>query len=152
MSKSDPSDYSRINLTDDADAIAQKIRKAKTDPEKGLESAAAALADKTRRRCATFKNALVDLSVAKLGPIGGEMKRSCKYICLSASVLFATITIGEEGQQWLGVGDLMREEAREEADGRLDHYAARARNLAGVDPGAGAARGDQGRRNRQIYR
>jgi nucleotide-binding universal stress UspA family protein len=49
-------------------------------------------------------------------------------------VLFATITIGEEGQQWLGVGDLMREEAREEADGRLDHYAARARNLAGVDP------------------
>ena len=43
MSKSEPSDYSRINLTDDADAIAQKIRKAKTDPEplpseeKGLE-------------------------------------------------------------------------------------------------------------------
>ena len=33
MSKSDPSDYSRINLTDDAEAIAQKIRKAKTDPE-----------------------------------------------------------------------------------------------------------------------
>src|SRR5256885_9756308 len=33
MSKSDPSDYSRINLTDDADAVAQKIRKAKTDPE-----------------------------------------------------------------------------------------------------------------------
>src|SRR6185437_13206406 len=44
MSKSEPSDYSRINLTDDADTIAQKIRKAKTDPEplpseeKGLES------------------------------------------------------------------------------------------------------------------
>src|ERR1700751_2950332 len=43
MSKSDPSDYSRINLTDDADTIAQKVRKAKTDPkplpseEKGLE-------------------------------------------------------------------------------------------------------------------
>ncbi len=33
MSKSDPSDYSRINLSDDADAIAQKVRKAKTDPE-----------------------------------------------------------------------------------------------------------------------
>ena len=32
MSKSDPSDYSRINLTDDVDTIAQKIRKAKTDP------------------------------------------------------------------------------------------------------------------------
>src|SRR5882672_4801113 len=44
MSKSDPSDYSRINLTDDADTIAQKIRKAKTDPdalpseERGLEA------------------------------------------------------------------------------------------------------------------
>ncbi len=33
MSKSDPSDNSRINLTDDSDAIAQKIRRAKTDPE-----------------------------------------------------------------------------------------------------------------------
>jgi tryptophanyl-tRNA synthetase len=99
MSKSDPSDYSRINLTDDADAIAQKIRKAKTDPEplpsdeKGLETRPeadnlvgifAALADKSRgdvlsefggAQFSTFKNALADLSVAKLGPIGGEMKR-----------------------------------------------------------------------------
>jgi tryptophanyl-tRNA synthetase len=33
MSKSDPSDMSRINLTDDADTIMQKVRKAKTDPE-----------------------------------------------------------------------------------------------------------------------
>ena len=33
MSKSDTSDYSRINMTDDADAIALKIRRAKTDPE-----------------------------------------------------------------------------------------------------------------------
>ncbi len=33
MSKSDPSDLSRINLTDDADTIAKKIRKAKTDPD-----------------------------------------------------------------------------------------------------------------------
>ncbi len=33
MSKSDPSDLSRINLTDDAETIAAKIRKAKTDPE-----------------------------------------------------------------------------------------------------------------------
>jgi nucleotide-binding universal stress UspA family protein len=49
-------------------------------------------------------------------------------------VLFAAVRVGEEGQQWLGVGDLMREEAREEAEGRLDHYAARARNLAGIDP------------------
>jgi nucleotide-binding universal stress UspA family protein len=36
-------------------------------------------------------------------------------------------------QEWLGVGDLMRQEAREEADKRLDAFAARARNLAGVD-------------------
>ena len=99
MSKSDPSDYSRINLTDDADAIAQKIRKAKTDPEplpseeEGLKTRPeadnlvgifAALAEKPRTEVlkefggsqfSTFKNALVDLSVAKLGPIGGEMKR-----------------------------------------------------------------------------
>jgi tryptophanyl-tRNA synthetase len=33
MSKSDQSDYSRINLNDDADTISQKIRKAKTDPD-----------------------------------------------------------------------------------------------------------------------
>jgi tryptophanyl-tRNA synthetase len=99
MSKSEPSDYSRINLTDDADAIAQKIRKAKTDPEPlpseeaGLKSRPeadnligiyAALAGTTRAgvlaqfgnaQFSTFKSALVDLSVAKLGAIGAEMKR-----------------------------------------------------------------------------
>jgi tryptophanyl-tRNA synthetase len=99
MSKSDASDYSRINLTDDADAIAQKIRKAKTDPEplpseeKGLEtraeadnlvgiyaalsgtSKAAVLKDFGGGQFSQFKTALVDLAVAKLGPIGGEMKR-----------------------------------------------------------------------------
>ena len=99
MSKSDPSDQSRINLTDDADAIALKIRRAKTDPhplpseEKGLEGRPeadnlvgiyAALADTTRAavlsqygnaQFSTFKSALVDLAVVKLGPIGAEMKR-----------------------------------------------------------------------------
>ena len=99
MSKSEPSDYSRINLTDDADAIAQKIRKAKTDPEplpseeKGLEPRPeadnlvgiyAALNDVSKAdvlrefgggQFSTFKTALVDLSVAKLGPIGAEMKK-----------------------------------------------------------------------------
>ncbi len=99
MSKSDPSDYSRINLTDDADTIAQKVRKAKTDPdplpheEKGLENRPeadnlvgifAALANKTKAEVlhdfggaqfSTFKAALVDLAVARLGPIGTEMKR-----------------------------------------------------------------------------
>ena len=99
MSKSEPSDYSRINLTDDADTIAQKIRKAKTDPEplpseeKGLEprpeadnlvgiyaalsevSKAQVLSEFGGGQFSTFKSALVDLAVAKLGPIGGEMKR-----------------------------------------------------------------------------
>jgi nucleotide-binding universal stress UspA family protein len=36
-------------------------------------------------------------------------------------------------QEWLGVGELMRAEAREEAERRLDEFAARARNLAGID-------------------
>ena len=100
MSKSEPSDYSRINLTDDADAIAQKIRKAKTDPEplpseeKGLEPRPGgrqpgrhlrrARGRRAKPTCSrefggaqfsTFKTALVDLAVAKLGPIGAEMKR-----------------------------------------------------------------------------
>ena len=94
------SDHSRINLTDDADTIAQKIRKAKTDPEplpseeKGLEAAPRGRqsrrhlrgARRTTRKAdvlsefggaqfSTFKTALVDLAVAKLGPINAEMKR-----------------------------------------------------------------------------
>ncbi len=36
-------------------------------------------------------------------------------------------------QEWLGVGELMRQEAREEAEKRLDEFAARAHNLAGID-------------------
>src|SRR5262245_23529990 len=99
MSKSDASDYSRINLTDDADAIAQKIRKAKTDPaplpseEAGLEQRPeadnlvgiyAALAGVSKQAVlgefgggpfSSFKAALVDLAVTKLGPVGAEMKR-----------------------------------------------------------------------------
>ena len=102
MSKSDPSDYSRINLTDDADTIAQKIRKAKTDPEP-LPSEAAGLAARPEAlnlvgiyaalaetdpaevlgefggaQFSTFKSALVDLSVERLGPIGSEMNRLMK--------------------------------------------------------------------------
>jgi tryptophanyl-tRNA synthetase len=99
MSKSDASDYSRINLTDDADAIAQKIRKAKTDPEplpseeKGLEQRPeadnlvgiyAALADLSRAQVlgqfggaqfSAFKAALIDVLVGKLAPINAEMRR-----------------------------------------------------------------------------
>jgi tryptophanyl-tRNA synthetase len=99
MSKSDPSDYSRINLTDDADTIAQKIRKAKTDPEplpteeKGLETRPeadnlvgiyAALSGRSKAEVlrefgggqfSSFKNSLVELCVARLAPIASEMKR-----------------------------------------------------------------------------
>lgn len=99
MSKSDPSDYSRINLTDDAETIAQKVRKAKTDPEalpseeKGLEGRPeaenlvgiyAGLESTTKAQVlqqfgggqfSGFKAALVDLAVAKLAPIAGEMRR-----------------------------------------------------------------------------
>jgi tryptophanyl-tRNA synthetase len=99
MSKSDPSDYSRINLYDDADTIAQKVRKAKTDPEalpseiegltqrpeaENLVGIFAALNGETKidvlkifggGNFSAFKSALVDLAVAKLGPIGAEMKR-----------------------------------------------------------------------------
>jgi tryptophanyl-tRNA synthetase len=99
MSKSDPSDYSRINLTDDADTIALKIRKAKTDPEalpsepKGLEGRPeadnlvgiyAALAGLTREavlrehggsQFSAFKPALAELAVEKLAPLAGEMRR-----------------------------------------------------------------------------
>src|SRR5437870_4627486 len=99
MSKSDTSDYSRINMTDDADAVALKIRRAKTDPEPlphtidalearpeadNLVGIYAALADMTREaaleRCAgqnfsTFKEALSVLAVEVLGQIRGEMRR-----------------------------------------------------------------------------
>lgn len=99
MSKSDPSDQSRINLTDDADTIAKKIRKAKTDAEplpdtieglegrpdaKSLVNIYAALSDRTTAdvltefagaQFGTFKPALADLAVAKLGPITAEMNR-----------------------------------------------------------------------------
>lgn len=99
MSKSDPSDLSRINMTDTADAIAKKIRKAKTDPEPlpealdGLDERAdarnlvniyAALAEITPQQVldqhagsqfGTFKPVLADLAVEKLAPIGTEMSR-----------------------------------------------------------------------------
>jgi tryptophanyl-tRNA synthetase len=98
MSKSDASDLSRINLTDDADTIATKIRKAKTDPDplpseiKGLESRPeadnlvgiyAALAGVSRdtvlrehggAQFSTFKPALAELAVSKLAPIDAEMR------------------------------------------------------------------------------
>ena len=102
MSKSDPSDQSRINLTDDADAIASKIRKARTDADalpsapEGLEgrpearnlvniyaalagtTPAAVLAEFGGQGFGAFKPRLADLAVAMLAPISTEMARLVK--------------------------------------------------------------------------
>ena len=99
MSKSDPSDLSRINLTDDSDTIARKIRKAKTDPMplpdtlEGLKERPeadnlvgiyAALEDTGKaevisrfagKEYSVFKPALADLAVEKLAPVTREMRR-----------------------------------------------------------------------------
>ena len=99
MSKSDPSDLSRINLMDDAETISKKIRKAKTDPDalpsetdglKGRPEADnlvgifAALSDRTKedvlnefggQQFSVFKPALVELAVGVLSPVNGEMRR-----------------------------------------------------------------------------
>jgi tryptophanyl-tRNA synthetase len=99
MSKSDPSDQSRIALTDDADAISRKLKRATTDSEplpseeKGLEgrpeaanlvSIYAALSDTSKadvlrefggQGWGVFKPALADLAVAVLSPMAGEMRR-----------------------------------------------------------------------------
>jgi tryptophanyl-tRNA synthetase len=97
MSKSDPSDASRINLTDDADLVASKIRKAKTDPEplpdsmeglegrpeaKNLVTIYAVLADESPdavlarfagQGFGAFKPALADLTVETLRPIKARL-------------------------------------------------------------------------------
>jgi tryptophanyl-tRNA synthetase len=99
MSKSDTSDYSRINMTDDADTIALKVRRAKTDPEPLPETIAAlekrpeadnlvgiyaalvnlsreqALARFAGKNFSTFKEELSAVAVEVLGKIGGEMRR-----------------------------------------------------------------------------
>ena len=49
-------------------------------------------------------------------------------------LMLAVVPVAESNQQWLGVGELMRAEGREDAEKRLDQYAARARHLAGIDP------------------
>jgi tryptophanyl-tRNA synthetase len=99
MSKSDPSDASRINMTDDADTIAKKIRKAKTDPDalpsevagldgrdeaRNLVNIYAALSDQSVEQVlaevggaqfGSFKPKLAELAVEKLSPISAEMAR-----------------------------------------------------------------------------
>ncbi|MEP3346533.1 MAG: tryptophan--tRNA ligase [Litoreibacter sp.] len=99
MSKSDASDMSRINMTDDADTIAAKLRKARTDPD-ALPSEVAGLAERPEARnliniyaafsdmtpeqvlaevggkqFSEFKPMLAELAVSKLSPISSEMSR-----------------------------------------------------------------------------
>src|ERR1044071_7481612 len=50
--------------------------------------------------------------------------------------MVSVVPVGEVNQQWLGVGDLMRAEAHEEAEKRLDHFTQRARHLAGTGSSA----------------
>ncbi len=138
MSKSDPSDQSRINLTDDADTIALKIRRAKTDPEPlpetpaGLEGrpearnlvgiyaalaetdAAAVLAEHGGKGFGPFKEALAALTIARLEPIAEETRRR----------------LADPG----GVDAVLRKGARRAAE-IADPIAAEAERLVGFLPG-----------------
>ena len=117
MSKSDPSEYAHIALTDDADAIAQKIRRAKTDPEPlpgeveglarrpeadNLVGIFAALNDETKEdvlkrfggsQFSAFKTALADLAIEKLAPIRAEMLR------LAADPAFTDAVLAEGAEK-----------------------------------------------------
>ncbi len=99
MSKSDPSENSRINMTDGAEEIARKIKRAKTDPQPlpgqpsdlgerpeaaNLMGIYASLADETLEKVcerfegapfSAFKEALTELAVGELAPVGDEMGR-----------------------------------------------------------------------------
>jgi tryptophanyl-tRNA synthetase len=99
MSKSDASDYSRINLTDDAALIARKFRRAKTDPERlphtpggfegrpeaenliGIYSALAGISPEAGlerfagQNFSVLKEALSELAITVVGRIGAEMRR-----------------------------------------------------------------------------
>ena len=114
MSKSEPSDLSRINLTDDADAIANKVKKAKTDPDplpydemdlqgrpeaRNLVGIAAALTDRPPaavlgewggKQFSEVKGLLTDLLVAQLSPITAEMRR----LLADASAIDAVLADG----------------------------------------------------------
>jgi tryptophanyl-tRNA synthetase len=116
MSKSDPSDQSRINLTDSADAIAQKIRRAKTDPQPlpatpaelterpearnlvGIYAAlaetdpAAVLGEFAGSGFGAFKEKLAGLATAALAPIAAETTRRLE----DPAELDATLRAGAE--------------------------------------------------------
>ena len=111
MSKSDPSDYSRIMLTDTAENITQKIKKAKTDSEPlpqdktGLEkrpeaenlisifaslqdtSIESVIKDYAGKEFSIFKKDLADLSVSKLEPITSEMNKLMSDVSYIDSIL-----------------------------------------------------------------
>ena len=111
MSKSDPSDYSRNMLTDTAENITQKIKKAKTDPEPlpqdktGLEkrpeaenlisifaslqdtSIESVIKDYAGKEFSIFKKDLADLSVSKLEPITSEMNKLMSDVSYIDSIL-----------------------------------------------------------------
>ncbi|MFM9891043.1 MAG: tryptophan--tRNA ligase [Rickettsiales bacterium] len=114
MSKSEPSDYSRITLTDDADAIANKIKKAQTDSEPSLSfdeanrpsvanllTIYAALEGSTPQQVAEkfsslktgqFKAQLAELAVAKLAPITARMRE----LMADTAMLDALLKTGAE--------------------------------------------------------
>ena len=148
MSKSDSSDNSRINLTDNADTIAAKIRKAKTDPEPlpsepaGLagrpeadnlvgifaalngQSKAEVLADYGNANFSTFKGALAERAVATLAPIGTEMSR----LVADPAAIDAILIEGAERARVI---------ARQTMDGVKDILGLlRERSLALVNPAA----------------
>jgi len=126
MSKSDPSDMSRINLTDDADTIMQKIKKAKTDPEPlpsekaGLEGRAeaanlvgiygamagtsveAVLADFGGEGFGKFKPALGELLVETLAPINDRFV----HLRADQSALDAILKAGAEKARTLAIPTL----------------------------------------------
>ena len=111
MSKSDPSDYSRIMLTDTADNIIQKIKKAKTDPQplpdntKDLnsrpeaenlisifaslndDSIEAVISEYAGKEFSQFKKDLADLAVSKLEPITSEMNKLMSDISYIDTIL-----------------------------------------------------------------
>ncbi|MGK2741874.1 tryptophan--tRNA ligase [Tepidicaulis sp. LMO-SS28] len=130
MSKSDPSDMSRITLTDTSDEIAKKIKKAKTDPEPlpetlealkerpeadnlvGIYAAlanmdkAAVLAEFGGQGFGAFKPALADLATEKLGPLTGEMAK------LRADPGFLDQVLAKGGEKASAIADPILQEVR----------------------------------------
>ena len=131
MSKSDSSDFSRINMTDDADTIALKIRKAKTDPlplpqspdelssrpeADNLVQIYAALTHKTvdavlaefaEATFSTFKSALTDVAVTALAPIADEMRR------LLADPGYVETVLCEGGEKARAIADATLRDVKE---------------------------------------